>query len=253
VRLIKATVLEHGDDIESAISFLLDNFEQEKGSTLQVLDLIENYKSFLSLNTQAEQINPQLIEAETPLIPNAESQVPVQLDYGSWVNEGILNSDGMFVNPEKEAEAQFRSPEMSSEYVECEQSGITGCYDGASIAKTSENEHTFSEADHTEQSESDGSHNAVVTGTECVTESYHEATMTSIKELSTTSLEEIVIQAHKDKVWFLFCDVLKSRALCHENMREHEPIIFSTINSKDFYLWVGLSCASHKRGQRSTS
>ena len=54
-----------------------------------------------------------------------------------------------------------------------------------------------------EQSETvvcDGSSNVEVTGTERVTESHNTVNMITSKEISTTSLEEIVSEARNDKV-----------------------------------------------------
>ena len=115
--MIKATILEHGDDIESALTFLLD-YIGEGNDTSQLLKLVNEYNSYLSVITQIRPLEP--IDLETLKAHSRDSQKVIQLENRSCVNEDILYSDDMSSNLEKKAETQFRSPEMSCEYVDCE-------------------------------------------------------------------------------------------------------------------------------------
>ena len=162
-----------------------------------VHNLVDSYKSFLSLTERMEKID-QPIKSETPEIDNREPQKHIKLEDSSGMYDDLLLIDDSLTYLEKKAEAQFALAEMSSEYVDCEQSGIAE-YDGFSIAKVSESHKTL-DIEQSGMVLCDGSSNVKVTGTECVTESYNTVNMITSKELSTTSLEEIVSEARNDKV-----------------------------------------------------
>mgnify|MGYP006970526817 CR=1 FL=1 len=162
-----------------------------------VHNLVESYKSFLSLTEQIQKID-QPMKPETPEIDIIEPQKHIQLEDSSGMYDDLLLIDDSLTYLEEKAEAQFGLAEMSSEYVDCEQSGIAE-YDGFSIAKVSES-HNALDIEQSGAVVCDGSSNVEVTGTERVTESDNTFNMLTSKELSTASLEEIVSEARNDKV-----------------------------------------------------
>ena len=85
-----------------------------------VHNLVESYKSFLSLTERMQKID-QPIKSETPEIDNREPQKHIQLEDSSGMYDDLLFIDDSLTYLEKKAEAQFGLAEMSSEYVDCEE------------------------------------------------------------------------------------------------------------------------------------